>query len=167
MHNSKYLKLRDWVNRDAIDWWQLSLDPKIIFVLEHNLDKINWTNLSINLNAISILEKNIDKICWYYLSSNPNAIPILEKNLDKIDWYNLSSNPNALSIIENNFDKIDSISVLLNPCIFTYDYDKIKKNRKKINVEIHKYYIRKWGHPNKLTCYLGFIYFDCKFFIIS
>ena len=35
-------------------------------------DKINWYNLSENPNAIHLLEQNLDKIDWDWLSKNPN-----------------------------------------------------------------------------------------------
>jgi hypothetical protein len=41
------------------------------------VDKINWYELSINPNAIHLLEQNVDKIDWKRLSPNPNAIHLL------------------------------------------------------------------------------------------
>jgi len=51
---------------------------------------------------------NINDINYKYLSSNPHpaAIELLKANPDKIDWDGFS----------------------LNSSIFTYDYEKIKKN---------------------------------------
>ena len=63
IYNGKYMKLRDWIP----------------------FDKLDWNTLSMNLNAIPILEKNLDKVNWFNLSQNPNAIHILEKNLEKWD----------------------------------------------------------------------------------
>jgi hypothetical protein len=64
------------------------------------------------------------KIYWNYLSLNPAAIHLLEKNKDKIDWYILS----------------------LNPSIFTYDYERIKKNFEELGEEI----IAKALHPKRI-----------------
>ena len=108
IYDVKYIKLRDWIP----------------------LDKLNWSMLSRNPNAIHILEKNLDKVDWETLSRNPNAIPILEKNLDKVD-YCLCFNciPNAIQILEKNLDKCSEVSWVIlskNPNIFVYDYEAIK-----------------------------------------
>ena len=66
-------------------------------------DKINWGNLSANPNAIALLREHPDKIDWMYLSYNPNAIDLLKKNPLKIDWTNLSENPN---IFTYDYDKM-------------------------------------------------------------
>ena len=57
-----FMKLREWIPVDRLDWKELSRNP----------------------NAIHILEQNLDKVCWSYLSLNPNAIHILEQNLDTV-----------------------------------------------------------------------------------
>ena len=49
-------------------------------------DKIDWENLSRNRNAMHILEQIPNNIHWDRLSGNPNAMHILEQNLDKVDW---------------------------------------------------------------------------------
>ena len=54
----KYLKLKDWIP----------------------VEKIDWCELSANLNAIPLLEKNIEKINWKQLSQNPNAIHFFAEN---------------------------------------------------------------------------------------
>ena len=61
-------KLKDWIDKDKIDWSYLSLNP--------------------SERAIALLEKNQDKINWDMLSGNPSAraIALLEKNQDKINW---------------------------------------------------------------------------------
>ena len=82
----QFIKLRDWIDIDKLDWNNLSLNPNAIDLLEKNFDKINWYMLSANPNAIHLLEQNQDKINWSSLSFNPNAIHLLEQNIDKIDW---------------------------------------------------------------------------------
>ena len=92
------MKLLNWINKDKINWRQLSRNPNAIHLLEQNKDKINWDYLSENPNAIHLLEQNKDKINWWYLSRNPNAIHLLGQNKDKFDWCFLSQNPNIFRI---------------------------------------------------------------------
>ena len=68
-------------------------------------DKLNWTQLSQNPNAIELLKENPLKINWHYLSFNPNAeaIALLKENPLKIDWYHLSQNP---SIFTYDYEKM-------------------------------------------------------------
>ena len=74
----KYLKLRNWVNINKLDWNYLSENPNAIEFLERNPDKINWSNLSSNINnrAIEILLQNQDKIIWETLYWNENNLAI-------------------------------------------------------------------------------------------
>jgi len=88
--------------------------------LEQNPNKINWDYLCLNPNAIHLLEQNPNKINWNFLSENPSAIYLLEQNQNKINWKRLSSNP----------------------AIFTYDYEKIKKEREQLNKELIEYMYR-------------------------
>jgi hypothetical protein len=97
-----------------------------------NKDKLDYIELSENQNAIDFLEKNKNYIYWYYLSGNPNAIHILEANPDKIDWIILSRNPNAIHLLKDNQDKINWCFLSSNPSIFEpdinqYYIDLIKK----------------------------------------
>ena len=36
------VELRSWINRDKINWDELSSNPNAILMLEKNQDKINW-----------------------------------------------------------------------------------------------------------------------------
>jgi len=45
------MKLRDWVNIDKLNWYNLSLNPNAIEIL----NRIDWGILSANTNAIEIL----------------------------------------------------------------------------------------------------------------
>ena len=87
---------------------------------------LNYEYLSGNINAIELLKANPDKINWKYLSRNlsPDAIELFRKNQDKINWNSLS----------------------FNPLIFTYDYEKIKKNFEELAEEI----IAKALHPKRI-----------------
>ena len=38
----------DWIDKDKIHWYYLSLNPNAIQLLKENPDKIDWTNLSKN-----------------------------------------------------------------------------------------------------------------------
>ena len=91
-------KLRSWINKNNLNFSNLSLNPNAIDLLEKNQDNLNWFNLSENPNAIDLLEQNLDKINWSMLSLNPNAIRLLEQNQDKINWELLSTNPNIFEI---------------------------------------------------------------------
>ena len=88
----------------------------------------------------------LDKLEWAQLSFNPNAIQLLENNLDMINWNYISMNLNAIHILENNLDEIDENSIFRNSSIFTYDYKKIKENKKELNEEI----IIKALHPKRM-----------------
>jgi len=120
-----YLKLRDWISLNTLDWSLLSANPNAIKLLEANLDKVSWDALSRNPNAIRILEANPENIIWDSLSMNSNAIHLLEKNQDKIYWDYLLS---------------------YNTAIFTYDYELIKNKNKELNEEI----IIKAIHPKRM-----------------
>jgi len=111
---SKYVLL-DWIDKDKLDWFWLSLNPNAIDLLENNLNEVDWDALSSNPNAIHILENNLDKVDWELLSKNPNAIDLLKKNQDKINWYWLSRNPNAIKLLEKNQNKIDWHNLSANP----------------------------------------------------
>ena len=87
-----------------------------------------------------------DHYCQDYISINPNAIDYLKKNPHLINWITLSSNSNAIEILENNLDEIDENSIFRNSSIFTYDYKKIKENKKELNEEI----IIKALHPKRM-----------------
>jgi len=105
--NRPIWKLRDWIDKDKLDWGMLSFNPKAIQLLEENQDKINWDNLSMNENAINLLKENPDKICWDLLSININAINLLKKNPKKINWDYLSENKNAIELLKENPKKIN------------------------------------------------------------
>ena len=63
-----YLKLRDWIDVDKIDWEWLSENPNAIDLLEKNMDKINWQSLSLNPNAIDLLEMNFNlSVCFHFI----------------------------------------------------------------------------------------------------
>jgi hypothetical protein len=126
-------------------------NPEAIDLFKQNPDKINWYYLSNNPGAIDLLEQKLDEINWYKLSENPTAL--LEQNSDKIDWEELSRNPAAIHLLEKNKDKIDwnSTKIWYNKAIFTYNYNKIKENKRDLNKEIIELYykpenIDKWIH---------------------
>ena len=100
--NRPIWKLRDWIDKDKLNYYCLSENEKAIDFLLENPKLIKWNLFSRNSNpiAIEILKNNQDKIYWYNLSSNPNAIEILKENQDKIKWSELSKNPNAIELLE-------------------------------------------------------------------
>ena len=81
--------------------------------------KSNYTNI---YKFKSFIDE--DKIHWDRLCRNPNAIHILEANQDRINWATLSENTN----------------------IFTYDYEKMKKNCNIYKEELIAYVF----HPSRL-----------------
>src|ERR1700690_2589122 len=66
--------LLDWIYKNKINWYYLSLNPNAIDLLKQNKEKIDWSWLSQNPNAINLLKQNKEKINWDYLSQNPNAM---------------------------------------------------------------------------------------------
>lgn len=110
--------------------------------------------LNCNPNAIHLLKANFDYIDWEWLSFNKGAISILEENQNMIDWNMICINPNAISLMEDNRDKLDWNLISDNPSIFTYDYEKIKKDHAWLNRELIEYiyqprFVERWirdGH---------------------
>jgi hypothetical protein len=94
------------------------------------------------------LEQNLDKINWNNLSRNPNATYLLEHNTNKIDWSYLSLYSDRISLLESNMNKINWQTICANPIIFTYDYDKIKRNS--IGYLIMEQLVAKVFHPERL-----------------
>ena len=101
--NKPIYKLRDWIDKNKVDWNYLSKNPNAIEILKENKDKINWDNLSKNLNAIELLKENQEKINWDNLSYNMNGIELLKENIEKINWDNLSNNS---SVIELDYEQM-------------------------------------------------------------
>ncbi len=89
--NRPIWKLRDWIDKDKLNYYCLSENEKAIDYLLENPELIEWNLFSRNSNpiAIELLEKNKHKINWSILSYNENAIELLKRNPDKIDWRNL------------------------------------------------------------------------------
>ena len=81
-NNNNIYKLRNWININNINWYNMSLNPHVISLLEENIN-------------------NIDRVDWSLLSENPNAIS--EQNSDNIDWLNLSLDP---SIFTYDYEKM-------------------------------------------------------------
>ncbi len=59
-----FLKLRDWIDKD----------------------KLEWAGLSQNPNAVDLLKQNLDNIHWYWIFDNANAIDIMKAYPHKLDW---------------------------------------------------------------------------------
>jgi hypothetical protein len=97
---SKYV-LRDWVNKDKLNWKMLSENPCAIELLkerieyEKSLDKeeyeklgddnrVNWLKLSINPEAIDILKKYPNDIVWCGLcdNKNPRAVEMIIERIE-------------------------------------------------------------------------------------
>jgi hypothetical protein len=86
---TSFLKLRDWIDIEKLDWRWLSANPNAIELLMANPDKINWDRASMNLDTSYPIAR----------SANPNAIELLMANPDKINWGVLSRNPSAMELL--------------------------------------------------------------------
>jgi hypothetical protein len=138
------VKIKDSINKDIIDFHELSTQRQFIDIIEQYIDEdetyISWYFVASNPNAIHLIEKYLkenipEDYFWHNLSANPNAYDILMKNVDKIKWDNLSANPNACDILIKNVDKIDWANLATNPNI-TYIYTNLMIQKKKL---IHEY----------------------------
>ena len=67
-------------------------------------------------------------------------------DINKIDWEYLSFNSNAIELLKENQNKIKWKFISLHSEIFTYDYEKIKENRKELNEEL----VIKTLHPKRM-----------------
>ena len=94
--------------------------------------------LSKNANDINFLRENIENINWSGLSQNENAIELILEYPEKINWYALSRNKNAIKILEENQDKINYSNLSVNPSIFIYNYEKMKKDNEEFEEELIK-----------------------------
>jgi hypothetical protein len=116
------------INDKRTNWYSLSMNSKILDVLEAQPSLINWYWLSARCNSqreFDLLEKYPERISWRGLSRNPYppAFALLEKNPDKINWEELSCNPNekAINLLKNNPIKINWSYFSKNPSIFEID----------------------------------------------
>ena len=48
-----FMKLREWIPIDKLDWKMLSRNPNAIHLLEQNLEKVHWRWLSANPNIFT------------------------------------------------------------------------------------------------------------------
>jgi hypothetical protein len=129
------LKLRDWIDINKIDWYNLPLEPTakkslienkyFWYNLSYETNKINWNYLSSNSNLIELIKK--DKNIW---DTSESEIDILKKIKRNCIWGYLSANPNAIVFLKDNQDNIYWPEFLKNPNIFTYDYKQMKENMK-------------------------------------
>jgi len=135
--NKPIWKLRNWINKDNLDWSELSKNERAIKLLSENPEKINLNNLCLNTEAIEILEqeiqRNSEKINWCRLSSNKGALKLLLENPDKIDWCCLSLNENAIKLLSANLDKTNLYNLIYNSNAFELFKEKFKRNSNKFD----------------------------------
>ena len=133
-------KLKDWISENyCVNWLCKNTHPRAIQILEGvNKNSINWYNVSANPSAFDFQMKNLNKIHWSGICINPNprAYELILKNQDKIDWPYLSSNPNAIELLEKNIDKVDIYSLYDNPKAVPLIKKLAKKKRKKYEIYI-------------------------------
>ena len=138
--NEVVYKLRDWIDKDKINWTGISININAKNLIEANIDKINWYNFCIRKDYFSFKlickYKNITVENLFNLSANPFAIEYLIKNPKLINWFYLcrNNNPRILEILEKNQDKIDK--------------NQISQNT---NDDILKFLLYK--HPDKISKY--------------
>ena len=113
-------------------------NKKIIKLIFEDIEHSNKTDWSIFLKVEHdpsyLLELNgfkmqyCEKIKWSLFSGNLGALHLLEKHQDYINWNELSKNPN----------------------ICTYDYNKIKNDKKELNESI----MQEVYKPSRIAKYL-------------
>ena len=115
--NKPIWKLRDWIDKEKLDMYQLGLNPNAIELLKEIKNKD---------------DKLINKMC---LNTSPFIIEQLLEHENVIDYktiyYNYSKyyNPNIIEIYRNKFDKIN-----FNLYMYIISDDKVlRKNMKRIN----------------------------------
>jgi len=140
-------------NPDKIVWSQLRGNPSAIDLLVNNPDKIDWFNLSYNPSAIDLLSKNPDKIDkrMLYSNSNNDAYKLIKTiftdiyDFEKLylisrnegEWILDYINENINEFNDNDNDN-DIRFMFVNPLIFTYDYEMMKKNNEEFEEELIK-----------------------------
>ncbi len=106
-------------NKHSLDWFDLSMNPYAMPILEDEdyFNNINWLMLSRNPAGVKLLEDNFNKIpkfAWSYISENPGATQLIYDNLDKINWDTASANPNLMELLISNPDKINYYYLSMN-----------------------------------------------------
>jgi len=161
--NGPICSLPENIRSTILDKFAEILPTKYVLLDCINKDKLDWSQLSANPNAIDLLLENKDKIYWYLLCNNPSAINLIKERIkyensltkeeyndlyfkDKLNWNNLSTNPNAIELLktqikyENNLseDGLDNLNkwqkinwqfLSANPNAI----DLLKENQDKIN----------------------------------
>ena len=168
-------KLKQEPNSPDINWQKLSINPKMVHILNDMPEKIWWHSLAQNPNAMHLLEQRAIKYkniwsteMWEYISAHPNAMGILEKYPNKIEISGLSRNPNMIAISKRiaytnkAFDILTTFNWwtgMANPNIMSMFTDPVKMNIKlhEIQKEMNWYILSsnpgaipmlKWGLEN-------------------
>ena len=111
------MKLKDWVDKNKLNWSFLSSNENAIGLLEENLNKIDWAYLPYNRNAIMLLKDNLDNhlndVDWCDIAMHKNIQILLKKYykyiyMDGINYKHWNLIKNNLYILENNFDIIST-----------------------------------------------------------
>jgi hypothetical protein len=122
--NEARWKLKDFIEIDYLNWFELSKNPHpaAIELLMKNKELVDWRRFCINPSdeAIEYLKKNPDKIYFDYLciNSNPAIMELLKGNESKINWSALSANSGAIELLKANQNKINCSNLAANPAIF-------------------------------------------------
>jgi hypothetical protein len=145
-----------------IDWSILSTNQGswAVKLLEKHPEKIDWYQLSANPYAVHLLQLYPEKVNASMIYRNPHPC-ILRGIQDLIDskddpainWKELSGNlnPSAIPMLKKMWEthphKINMCGLSINPNIFTYDYDRIKRDK----LALHKELIQTIFHPDHLA----------------
>jgi len=97
--------LLNWIDKNNLDWTQLSANPNAIDLLKIRIEY----EKSLTPEEYNKLEER-DKINWWELSANPNAIELLKENQNKIDWEMLSLNSNAIDLLKERIEYENSLT---------------------------------------------------------
>lgn len=147
------------------NWKILSANPHAIPLLEANPRKINWSEIYKNPNAGPIIEKyetypykESDFRAAYhdlpFHSADYNVCKMILRQINKGDydwdmWKMLAQNPNSemvRSIMEKHPDKIKWAYLSEHPCIFTFDYEAMRKRCAVFSEDLVKVTM----HPSKI-----------------
>lgn len=165
-------------NIHLLCWYSLSMNPLAVSLLEKYPNKVNWGVIVRNSNAFHIIKQNIDRIDdlgWEMLNRNPYAAEFLKQYPEKIqkyhgyidpmeqsndtqqesvNWEELSFSSKNTDFLRENIDNVNWNSLSMNPFIYTYDYEQMKKNMDTLREEL----IKKALHPTRV---INWIELDC------
>ncbi len=133
--------LRDNLNKIE-DWYEITVEPNAISIIESNMDNVRINTLYYNTNATYLLENHIQVVgitenACKGLCNNTSLIYILESNMSDlyfhsgISWYNILNNPAAVHLVRDNIDMMPAAYINLFKNIMSID--SLKKGIKDVD----------------------------------